>query len=374
MFPDWKVFCENLEATALQQIYGFLQHEAFSGQKIRIMPDAHAGAGAVIGFTSTLSDKVIPNVIGVDISCGINAYLLDDIEIDFQSLDDFIREKIPSGCRVRDKVANRQLLDRANASLNIDMLSGELLELFSKVAEETNQKPQYVINSIGSLGRGNHFLEIGRSGAKTYLTIHSGSRNFGLKIALFHQKKAKLKTNKGDLSYLEGDDALLYFEHMKVASWFAGLNREIMARSIVSDFFKMNDYVQKIESIHNYIDFKHNVIRKGAIAAHRDQMVVIPWNMRDGLIIGRGKGNEDWNNSAPHGAGRLMGRRVAKESIALEDFKASMEGIWTSCVHASTLDESPMAYKDFESIEAQLTDTVEVLERVKPLYNFKASE
>jgi RNA-splicing ligase RtcB len=375
-YTDCIVFNDEVEETAISQIYGFLNHEAFDKASIRIMSDVHAGAGAVIGFTSTFSDKIIPNVIGVDIACGIICIELGNIEIDFAALDAFIRKEIPSGCTVRSKLVSRHTLDRTFArvknQLKLTKLSGQCLADFEAVSDATKQKANYVFNSLGSLGGGNHFLEIGIDIiGKKYLTIHTGSRNFGLRIAQHHQKIAKKMNPHGDLSFLEGEYASSYLDHMKVAQMFAVWNRQIIAETI-ADFLgvKINDY---IESMHNYIDFERGVIRKGAVAAEADQLVVIPWNMRDGLVIGKGKGNPDWNYSAPHGAGRKMGRRDAKENLSLDEFKDTMKDVWSSCVGQDTLDEAPMAYKDAGVIESYLGPTVDIVTRVKPLYNFKAS-
>jgi len=380
-YASCKIFNDDVEETAVQQVYTFLNHHAFEGCKIRIMSDIHAGSGAVIGFTSSLSSKVIPNVIGVDIGCGVCCYDLGNINIDFQELDTFIRSNIPFGCTIRQKQAPREITDKAFSEIKktdktIANLSGDFLESVKDVARKTNQDENYVINSLGSLGGGNHYLEINidaNTGHK-YLNIHSGSRNFGLKIALFHQNIAKIKHPFGELSYLIEEDFETYCRHMTVATRYARLNREIIAQLIIKKFFKLNDITDRYESIHNYIDFSDGIIRKGAISAKLGEKVVIPWNMRDGIILGIGKGNEDYNNSAPHGAGRIMGRMAAKRNLDLEEYKQEMEGIWSSCINKDTLDESPMAYKNSEVIKALLEPTVDIIASLKPIYNFKASE
>lgn len=375
-FTSCKVFNDNVEETAVQQIYGFLNHPAFENLQIRIQPDVHAGAGAVIGFTSSLGPKIIPNVIGVDIACGVLCYNLGKIDVDFEALDTFIRGNIPFGNKGRSKIASRHIMDRAYSIIKTNKsleLSGQFLKQIEDVCKYTNQDDNYVKNSLGSLGGGNHFIEIDEDAEHNkFLTIHSGSRNFGMKLALFHQAIANKMNHHGDLSYLEGDEAQLYVEHSKVAGTYAMLNREIMAQYIL-EFLKIKP-VERIESVHNYIDFDHGVIRKGSISAQEGEMVVIPWNMRDGLIIGRGKGNADWNYSAPHGAGRKMGRNVAKKTLDIEEFKETMVGIWSSCINPGTLDESPMAYKDCGVIQELLEPTVEVVNQLKPIYNFKATE
>lgn len=375
------VYTDEIEEGAVTQIYGFLNHSAFDGMTIRIMPDCHAGKGAVIGFTSTLSDKIIPNVIGVDIACGVATVELGKVDVKpyhYPDLDAFIRSNIPSGRNVRDKMVSRDILDRTykrvRHQLRLDFLADECLEKFEAVADTTDQRHSYIRNSLGTLGGGNHFLELGEDeeGIK-YFTVHTGSRNFGLKIALHHQDKAKKIKNYGDLSYLEGDDAKAYLHDMQIAQIYSVWNRQIILELVTRFFFNM-DAVSYIESMHNFIDMKNGVIRKGAVSAQLDELVVIPWNMRDGLIIGRGKGNADWNFSAPHGAGRNLSRTVAKRDLSLDDFKATMANVWTSCVGKDTLDESPMAYKDAKTIEDYMAPTVEVLKRVRPLYSYKDSK
>ncbi len=358
-YTDCKVFNDYIEETAVQQIYSFLNCPVFDGETIRIMPDVHAGSGAVIGFTSTFTDKVIPNVIGVDIGCGVLSVKFEAEDINFEALDKFIKRNIPHGFQANEVIRpeiKKPFLTKIN---NITKIIGE-------------KHPDRDAKSIGSLGGGNHFIEIGKDtiDGSYWLTVHSGSRNFGLRIALYHQKIAKKLNPFGDLSWLEGDEAQLYIEHMRVAQEYATLNRELMVASIVKHLgIKGLDYV---ESVHNYIDFNQGIIRKGTISATEGQKVVIPWNMQDGLIIGRGKGNDDWNNSAPHGAGRILSRGKAKRSLCVDEFKERMEDIYTSCVNEGTLDESPMAYKNSEEIIKYIEPTIEILHTVKPVYNFKA--
>ncbi len=381
-YTDCKIFTDYVEQTALSQVYTFLNHPAFKDCKTRFMPDIHAGAGAVIGTTVELSDKIIPNVIGVDIGCGMLSYKLDIKEIDFQLLDVFIKNNIPSGFSTNNK---KQFM---GTDLELDI---------KEVCQIIGIDNSRALLSVGSLGGGNHFIEIGKDEEDyLWLTIHSGSRNFGLQVAKYHQNIAvKNKSNDIDISlippkereefinrnkvsipkgmeYLTGESAEEYIRHMKVAQRYATRSREIMADNIVS--FLQCNVLESIESVHNYIDFKDKVIRKGAISAHKDELVVIPWNMRDGLIIGKGKGNSDWNNSAPHGAGRVMSRSEAKQQIDIKEFGDSMKDVYSSCVSKDTLDESPMAYKDHTEIEKYLSESVEILHRVKPVYNFKAGE
>jgi len=374
-YASCEVMIDDIDQSAVQQIYGFLNCEVFAGSQIRIMPDVHAGIGSVIGFTATLGEKIIPNVVGVDIGCGIASYCLGrGMPLDFDALDKHVRKSVPSGFSVH--VARPKFLG----------LADDLLSQAARVAHETEQDEARVLRSLGTLGGGNHFIELGKDENRdAWLTIHTGSRNFGLKVAEYHQRKASRMPGKGDvLAYLEGEEAALYYEHMKVAQEYARMNRVLIARALISFFMpEAWDAWEKtweereldvVESIHNYIDFEDRIIRKGAISAHEGQRVVIPWNMRDGLIIGRGKGNANWNWSAPHGAGRVMSRGAARKKLDVADFAKTMEGIWTSCVGKATLDEAPMVYKDPNTIEQAIGDTVDVELTVKPLYNFKASD
>lgn len=362
------VYTDEIEQSAISQIYCFVNCKAFEGSKIRIMPDVHAGSGCVIGFTSTYSDKVVPNVVGVDLSCGVAGVNLGKIDnIDMLAFDVFIRENIPCGFTVREKP------HKMASILNIDELSG--------VAKTTGQSLDYILASIGTLGGGNHFeeLDVDDEG-NTWFVVHTGSRNFGLKIANYFQSVAKsqMEHSKGtmnNLEYLTGSAMDDYLYASSVAYGFAELSRRIILTEVVNSFFKMNiNKLTVIESLHNYIDIEHKIIRKGSVAAYSGNKLIIPWNMRDGTIIGVGKGNEDWNCSAPHGAGRIMGRGEAKRSLNVDDFKQSMEGIWSSCISHDTIDESPMVYKNPETIREYIKDSVEVTHTLKPIYNFKASD
>lgn len=359
-YTSCTVMIDDIEEEAVTQIYRFLNCPAFEGSKIVIQPDVHAGAGAVIGFTSTLTDKIIPNVIGVDIGCGVLSYKIGKIEVDFKLLDRYIRDNIPSGFSVNDRIVCKQNQD---------------LEEYEKVARETEQDESRVVRSLSSLGGGNHFIELDKDQDENiWLTIHSGSRNFGLKIANFHQAKAVKTVGKGHgLEWLEGKDADLYLSHMKTAQKFAAQNRRLMANKILN-FFQMQKPLDVVESVHNYINFNDNILRKGAISANLNERVVIPWNMRDGIIIGRGKGNPDWNCSAPHGAGRIMGRGAAKRTLSMDNYTSTMEGIWSSCISKDTLDEAPMVYKDHQLIRSLIGNTVDIEFTLKPVYNFKAGK
>lgn len=394
-----KIFTNNIEDTAKEQIDLLLEQEAFKDCKIRIMPDVHAGAGCVIGFTGNLGDKVIPNIVGVDIGCGMLCVNLGNVELDLEELDNIIRNNIPSGMNVHEsKVAYY-----------------DFTQLYCY--KELKNKDGWLEKSLGSLGGGNHFIEIDiDDNNNKYLVIHTGSRNLGKQVAEIYQKKAiehcsykkemqeekdKIikeykeqgrekeiqqalteinvkyngKTNlPKDLCYLEGKNREDYLHDMKLCQEFAYLNREWIYAEIISKMglaLCVEDYFQ---CIHNYINFEDNIVRKGAISARKGERVIIPMNMRDGCIIGFGKGNEDWNYSAPHGAGRTMSRNMAREKLNIEEFKNSMEGIYTTSVNEETIDEAPMVYKPMEEILEYIKDTVEVEKIIKPIYNFKASE
>ncbi|HHX13474.1 MAG TPA: RtcB family protein [Clostridiales bacterium] len=350
-------YCTELEELAESQIRSVCDQAFFADSKIRIMPDVHAGLGCTIGTTMTISDKIVPGMVGVDIGCGVETIRLQETKVDFGQLDSLIRERIPCGRDVRE--TEHPFLDLI-----------DLTEL--RCAAEVNlTRARY---SIGTLGGGNHFIELGRgdSGA-LYLTIHSGSRHLGNEVARYYQAQGRLAPGMPkDLVYVEGrlfDD---YIHDMKIIQRFAELNRQAMAEVILKGI----DWSEEIAftTIHNYIDTDAMILRKGAVSAKAGEMLLIPINMRDGSLICRGRGNEDWNCSAPHGAGRLMSRRAAFRKLSMDQYRSEMTDIYTTCVTPDTLDESPMAYKSVEEITAQIAPTAEILERVKPLYNFKAAE
>lgn len=399
---DLKIFTKNVEQEAVDQIELLLAQDAFKDCKVRIMPDVHAGKGCVIGFTADLGNKVIPNIVGVDIGCGMLCVSLGQTDIDFEKLDNVIRSYIPSGRDVHE-----------GRIIRFD----ELQEL--KCYRELRDTKR-LERSIGTLGGGNHFIEVdvAEDGYK-YLVIHTGSRNLGKQVADYYQNLAfELMSGKDklyeeqdrlikeykaagrkseiqnaiaelhrnfkavnpnipkDLCYLEGKYREDYLHDMRICQKFAYINRVMIAQIICNHMgwgvdADMPDY---FECIHNYIDHDSNIVRKGAISAKYGEKVLIPINMRDGCIIGTGKGNEDWNQSAPHGAGRVMSRTKAKELVSLEEFEKSMDGIYTTSVNQSTIDESPMAYKTLDEIVENIKDTVDVLAIIKPVYNFKASE
>jgi RNA-splicing ligase RtcB len=367
------IYNDNVELTAMSQIYTFLNNKAFSGAKIRIMPDVHAGSGCVIGFTSTLTDKIIPSLVGVDIGCGVYSVNTGRKNIDFKKLDEVIRKFVPSGHNVHTSQSDGDWISK-------DFKKTPMYDDVRKICEKQGQDFDRVIASLGSLGGGNHFCEVDKDqDGILWLTVHSGSRNFGLKIANYWQSIAKAKTHGTEgtmngLEYLEDIDYKGYLSDMMIAQIYAHKNRSCIMEQILAHMDLVYGDGRSVESVHNYIDINHEIIRKGAISAMLNEPVIIPWNMRDGLIIGTGKGNPDWNFSAPHGAGRIMGRMVAKKSLQLEDFEDSMKGIWTSCVSKDTIDESPMAYKPYEEIQDLIGDTVDIKYTLKPVYSFKANE
>lgn len=362
---DLKIYASTIDEKAKQQIYALKDHPAFKDEKIRIMPDVHAGAGCVIGFTSTFTDKVVPSIVGVDIGCGVaGVQMFGTREIDFAEFDKYLRATIPAGFSVHPKALG-----------GFDFLFPEEVKL---LCELTGQSFDRVIASLGTLGGGNHFIEIDYDDKADcyWLTVHTGSRNFGKRIADAFQAKAVEQSGmRGGLEFLEGLWMEKYLDAMDVAQTYAAFNRRTILEQLLKFFgLKLDHRLNLTESVHNYIDLDRKIIRKGAISAEVGEKVIIPFNMRDGLIVGEGKGHEDWNYSAPHGAGRILGRGMAKKSLVLEDFKKSMEGIWTSCVSESTIDESPMVYKNKGEVMELIQDTVLELRVLKPVYNFKAGE
>lgn len=415
-----KIYTDNIEQEAIEQIDLLLEQEPFKDCKVRIMPDVHAGKGCVIGFTANLGDKVIPNIVGVDIGCGMFVVELGKRDIDLQRFDDIVNEYIPSGRNIREqKIANYIGIQR--------------LHCLRELKESSKFE-----RGIGTLGGGNHFIEldVDEEGNK-YLVIHSGSRNLGKQVAEYYQnlaielcsgkeeyyakKEEIIKTYKEqgrkseiqqalkelekqykekqpdlpkELCYLDGKYRDMYLDDMKICQEYADLNREKIAEEILLKYFDIKDnyqlrlyrtdesywYTQDMvdypfhcwQTIHNYIDFGDNIVRKGAIRAYDGETVIIPMNMKDGSLICIGKGNEEWNYSAPHGAGRIMSRNKAKETFNLDEFKKSMEGIYSTSVVEETIDEAPFAYKPMQEIIDNIQDTVAVIKVIKPIYNFKA--
>lgn len=375
-------YTNELEGAAREQIQAVCDRPEFAGCKIRIMPDVHAGKGCTIGTTMTIQDKIVPGMVGVDIGCGMETVELAEREIDFAKLDALIREKIPYGREIRD------IPHPLNSEIDLTQL---------RCADQVNL--DRAVHSIGSLGGGNHFIEVDQAGdGRLFLVIHSGSRHLGTEVADYYQnegrralwggarhqiqetiaqlkaegrfqeiqktitalKKERVLDIPKDLAYVEGKLFDDYIHDMKLTQRFAVLNRKAMADIIVSGMgFTITDAM---------------ILRKGSVSAKAGEKLLIPINMRDGSLICIGKGNEEWNCSAPHGAGRLMSRRAALNTLSMETFRSEMEGIYTTCVVPDTLDESPMAYKSMDEIIAQIGPTADIVERIRPVYNFKASD
>lgn len=386
------VYTDIADQNSVSQVLELCNQEIAKGQKIRMMPDIHAGAGCTIGTTMTLGDKIIPNLVGVDIGCGMLVSVLREKEVDLEKLDGVIHQYVPAGFSVRETVHDFAKNTHIHG-----------LRCVSRVNINRAEK------SIGTLGGGNHFIELNRDDDNTlYLVIHSGSRHLGVEIATYYQELAyeelcscpkekvnaliarlksegrqreieselkKLKDNlqtkiPKHLAYVQGKAYDDYIRDMRIAQEYAELNRKAIANTIIE---KMGLHVEdRFSTIHNYIDLDNMILRKGAVSAREGEKLIIPINMRDGSLICTGKGNPDWNCSAPHGAGRLMSRSAAKDNFSVEEFAHEMAGIYTTSVGRDTLDECPMAYKPMESILQNITDTVTVEKIIRPVYNFKA--
>lgn len=353
------VFTDNIEKDTIEQIRTLCDQEFVKDSKIRIMPDVHFGIGCTIGTTMTIQDKVVPNLVGVDIGCGVEVVKLKDTHIELEKLDQLIYKKIPSGFNIR------KTPHAYNQWIAID-------DLKYKNKMDINRARL----SVGTLGGGNHFIELNKdSEGNIYLVVHSGSRNIGNQVASHYQKEATKINRKGvakTLEYLEGalfDD---YIHDMKIMQEYATVNRKAITDEIIQGMgFGV---VERFTTIHNYIDTENMILRKGAVSSKKDELFLIPINMRDGSIICRGKGNPDWNFSAPHGAGRVMSRREAKSSLDLGNYKKTMQGIYTTSVSRQTLDEAPAAYKPIDEIVENTADTLEIVDRIIPIYNFKAGD
>lgn len=382
-----KVYAETFEEEAYNQVQKMANYEPYLNSKIRIMPDAHAGKGCVIGTTMTIDYAVTPNLVGVDIGCGMLAAYTTAKEIDLQKLDDVIRKYVPSGFGVHETPVS---------DFNL-----QSLYCYGAIKD----KELYMQQSLGTLGGGNHFIEVNKtSDGQIVIVIHSGSRNLGVQVCNYYQnlayenlskstnvrelinrlksegrekeiqaelKKIKPKEIDKELAHLEGIDFHKYIHDMDVVQQYASKNRFLILNLICRNMGIFTyDY---IETIHNYIDVENMILRKGAVSAKKGEKLIIPMNMRDGSLICVGKGNEDWNCSAPHGAGRLMSRAKAKEQISMQEFKESMSDVFTTSVCEATLDEAPQAYKSADEIMSLIGDTVEIIDVIKPIYNFKAN-
>ena len=393
-YAEATIYTDLVDQASISQVMELCNQEFAEGQKIRLMPDIHAGAGCTIGTTMTIGDKVVPNLVGVDIGCGMAVAVLEEKHIELQKLDKVIRKFVPSGFSIRNTV-----------HLFVDDVELHDLRCVKNINLDRAEK------SIGTLGGGNHFIEVDKDEDGTlYLVVHSGSRHLGVEIASYYQKLAyeqlnrcskvevdelvkrlkaegkqkqieseikKVKSTKRtnipkNLAYVEGKSFDDYIHDMKIAQHYAVLNRRAMVDVILKEM-KLHA-VDEFTTIHNYIDLDNMILRKGAVSAQKGERLIIPINMRDGSLICIGKGNPEWNCSAPHGAGRLMSRAQAKESFTVSQFKQEMSGIYTTSVGRDTLDECPMAYKPMESILQNIAVTVDVHKIIRPIYNFKAGE
>ena len=408
-----KIFTDNIQESAIEQIMELLSIDVFSDKKIRIMPDVHAGAGCVIGFTGDLGDKVIPNIVGVDIGCGMRILKLGKLtDIDFHAFHEHIRGNVPSGKIVRE------------ARFGFKPLVGEEMDIYREAKQlvtelycyRTLKDSSRINKAIGSLEGGNHFIELDKDDeGNVYLVIHTGSRNLGKQVAEIYQAKAVKHLTEGadefeetirrtieeykaagrrselqevikqmrkkqqkaapslpaDLCYVESEGREQYLHDMRICQRWAVLNRKLISLLLMR-FFPAVEVMEEFESVHNYIS-DDNIIRKGSISAAKGERCIIPMNMRDGSLLCTGKGNPDWNCSAPHGAGRVLSRTQAYEKITMEDFEASMQGIYSESVNDFTRDESPMVYKPAEEIIANIGDTVSIDTIIHPIFNFKAS-
>ncbi|MBQ1476894.1 MAG: RtcB family protein [Erysipelotrichaceae bacterium] len=393
-FNEATVYATTAEEKSIEQIRSLCDLEIYKDSHIAIMPDVHAGAGCMIGTTMTLHGAVTPNLVGVDIGCGMEVVKIAEREIDFAKLDEVIRENIPSGMNTRKEPHPNAFHTRIE-------------ELRCK--EDVNIRKEY--NAIGTLGGGNHFIEVDKDEEENlYLVIHSGSRHLGKEVAEIYQEKSyrqlngttkediqktindlksqgrqseieetirKMKTEirtdiPKELSYCTGEIYEDYLHDMKIMQEYADINRKTMMEIILN---KMGLHeVERFTTIHNYIDTENKILRKGSVSAQKGERILIPINMKDGSLICIGKGNPDWNCSAPHGAGRLFSRKETKRRYTVEEFEKEMEGIYTTSVSWNTLDECPMAYKSMDEILANIEDTASIEKIIKPVYNFKAGE
>lgn len=389
-----KVFTDVIDEASISQIISLCNQESSLGSAIRVMPDVHAGKGATIGMTMTISDKIIPNIVGVDIGCGMETIKLREKHLELQKLDKVIYEKIPSGFSIREKTHKY-----------FEQIDLSQLHCYNEINQLRAEK------SLGTLGGGNHFIEADKDDeGYIYIVVHSGSRSLGLAVATYYQNLAyrilnksddesiseltqrlksqgkhksieteikKLKTTKRTnvpkhLAYVSGEFFDMYIHDMKIVQKFAMLNRQAIIDEIVRSM-KLH-ILEQFMTIHNYIDTENMILRKGAVSAQSGEQLLIPINMRDGSLVCVGKGNEDWNFSAPHGAGRLMSRSEAKTTFTVSEYKKQMSGIYSTSISKSTLDECPMAYKSMNDIIDNLSPTADIIKIIKPIYNFKAGE
>lgn len=397
-YNSCKVFTDNIDSATISQLTNLLNQEFVSDSQVRIMSDCHSGKGCVIGTTMTITNKIVPNLVGVDIGCGMRAVKLADKHLDLPNLVSVIHKYVPAGFEIHEEAIATSGVADILAPVSVDK----------------------AFKSLGTLGGGNHFIEVDVDKNGDYwLVIHTGSRHLGIEVCDYYQNLAyeslKLKSHNGktikdltkelvaeytnagrkkeiskaltklrsdykathvtvpfELAYLEGQAMQDYLHDMKLAQEHAKINRETIAKQILK-YTKLTE-VESFDTIHNYIDVDNMILRKGSISAQAGEKVIIPMNMRDGSLICVGKGNEDWNYSAPHGAGRILSRSKAKDTISMTEYQESMKGIYTTSVNRGTIDESPMAYKPMEQIIENTKDTIEIIDVIKPVYNFKAGE
>lgn len=354
-----KVFTDNAEQSAVAQIQHILDQPFSAGSKIRVMPDVHAGMGCTVGLTMTILDKVVPNFVGVDIGCGMLTTLLKDKRIELSQLDKAIHQFIPAGFNVRSEphhFSEEIDLKELRCARHVDM--------------------DRAIRSIGTLGGGNHFIELGKDDdGQLYLVVHSGSRSLGNRVCEHYQNLAADilgRTGAGAdrvLAYLEGESMDNYLHDMRIVQEYADLNRQAIVKELSKRVkFKV---AEQFSTVHNYIDLDSMILRKGAVSAKAGERILVPMNMRDGSLLCIGKGNADWNCSAPHGAGRVMSRADAKAKITITEYKKAMEGVYSTTVSKATVDEAPFAYKPAAQVIEDSRDTMEIVKRIKPVYNFK---
>lgn len=392
-YNEAKIFTDIVDEASVSQVLLLLDQEFTAGSRIRLMPDIHAGAGFTIGTTMTISDKIVPNLVGVDIGCGMETVKIKEEHIELQKLDKLIYKKIPSGFDVREKT------HRYFGEIDLKELC-----CYKQI------NPLRAEKSLGTLGGGNHFIEADTDDeGNIYLVIHSGSRHLGLEVACFYQEEGYKELNSASkseieslisdlkaqgrekeiqkrlkklnnvqrtsipksLAYVSGNLFDCYIHDMKIVQKYAELNRQAMTDEILKGM-KLHEE-ESFTTVHNYIDTDSMILRKGTVSAQKGERLLIPINMRDGSLICIGKGNDDWNRSAPHGAGRLMSRSAARESFTVSEFKNQMNGIYTSSVNKGTLDECPMAYKKIDDIIDNIADTADIEKIIKPIYNFKAN-
>ena len=389
---DLKIFAKTIGPEAQEQVRQMAESKAYRDCKIRIMPDCHAGKGCTVGTVIETRGKVVPNTVGVDIGCGMLVWDLGFANIDMALLDRIINDNIPSGFNVHEKPLSSEM---------VYLMHREIWAYLPPWEQYFDL--DYVLRALGTLGGGNHFIEVDVDDeGRKYLVVHSGSRNLGVKVCKHYQQLAsrqcdnseergriiselkaqgrqseindalrQLKPVSKDMAYISGPTLGNYYDAMRMCQHYADLNRFLMAQTIIKGL-ELKSTGRVFTTVHNYIDTFGGIIRKGAVSAKKGEPLIIPLNMRDGSLLCTGKGNNDWLQSAPHGAGRLMSRSAAKKQLSMDEYRQQMHDIYSTSVCESTIDEAPMAYKSAEEIEALIGDTVNIVKRIKPIYNFKA--